>query len=187
MSLPHQNEEPMERHNPTLASTRVHVLDLCPKKASCFRFMFSSSIATPFMRLGYFTKFYPSCSTSRFALNGWPVCARPPASQSLRHRVELVRMSGDLGLGSGGLMLEWGSPGEEGVVPLGSAVRQLTSFVQPVDQLRWVGHVSGPAVRGCDDLAARSASVISFFPPQVDLLEAPDGGVEDEVLRLTAV
>ncbi|RWW41528.1 hypothetical protein BHE74_00052981 [Ensete ventricosum] len=32
-----------------------------------------------------------------------------------------------------------------------------------------------------DDLAARSASVISFFPPQVDLLEAPDGGVEDEL------
>ncbi|RRT56541.1 hypothetical protein B296_00040664, partial [Ensete ventricosum] len=50
-----------------------------------------------------------------------PVCARSPASQSLRHRVELVRMSGDSGLGLGGLMLEWGSPGEEGVVPLGSA------------------------------------------------------------------
>ncbi|RZS04560.1 hypothetical protein BHM03_00034913 [Ensete ventricosum] len=49
-----------------------------------------------------------------------PVCTRPPASQSLRHRVELVRMSGDSGLGVGGLMLEWGSPGEEGVVPLGS-------------------------------------------------------------------
>ncbi|RRT60698.1 hypothetical protein B296_00033037, partial [Ensete ventricosum] len=50
---------------------------------------------------------------------GVPVRARPPASQSLRHRVELVRMSGDSGLGLGGLMLEWGSPGEEGVVPLG--------------------------------------------------------------------
>ncbi|RRT47998.1 hypothetical protein B296_00045731 [Ensete ventricosum] len=47
------------------------------------------------------------------------------------------------------------------------------------------GHVDGPTVHGCDDLAARSAYVISFFPPQVDLLEAPDGGVEDEVLRLT--
>ncbi|RZS25485.1 hypothetical protein BHM03_00058690 [Ensete ventricosum] len=55
------------------------------------------------------------------ALVGRPVCARPPASQSLRHRVELVRMSGDSGLGVGGLMLEWGSPGEEGVVPWGSA------------------------------------------------------------------
>ncbi|RWV90366.1 hypothetical protein GW17_00047436 [Ensete ventricosum] len=52
---------------------------------------------------------------------GRPVCARPPASQSLRHRVELVRMSGDSGLGLGGLMLEWGSLGEEGVAPLGSA------------------------------------------------------------------
>ncbi|RRT40030.1 hypothetical protein B296_00029574 [Ensete ventricosum] len=61
----------MERHNPTLASTRVYVLDLCPKKASCFRSMFSSSMSTPFMRLGYFTKLYPSCSASRFALNGW--------------------------------------------------------------------------------------------------------------------
>ncbi|RRT39131.1 hypothetical protein B296_00025288 [Ensete ventricosum] len=29
----------MERHNLTLASTRVHVLDLCPRKAPCFRSM----------------------------------------------------------------------------------------------------------------------------------------------------
>ncbi|RZS05689.1 hypothetical protein BHM03_00036232 [Ensete ventricosum] len=50
-----------------------------------------------------------------------PVCARPPASQSLRHRVELVRMSGDSGVDSGVLMLEWRSPGEEEVVLLGSA------------------------------------------------------------------
>ncbi|RRT49150.1 hypothetical protein B296_00020970 [Ensete ventricosum] len=26
--------------DPTLASTRVHVLDLCPRKALCLRFMF---------------------------------------------------------------------------------------------------------------------------------------------------
>ncbi|RZS02428.1 hypothetical protein BHM03_00032480, partial [Ensete ventricosum] len=45
-----------------------------------------------------------------------PVCARPPASQSLRHRVELVWMSDDSRVGSGVLMLEWRSPGEEGVV-----------------------------------------------------------------------
>ncbi|RZR93850.1 hypothetical protein BHM03_00022434 [Ensete ventricosum] len=50
-----------------------------------------------------------------------PVCARPPASQSLRRRAELVRMSGDSGIGSGVLMLEWRSPGEEGIVLLGSA------------------------------------------------------------------
>ncbi|RZS21667.1 hypothetical protein BHM03_00054337, partial [Ensete ventricosum] len=49
----------------------------------------------------------------------WPVCARPPASQFLRHRAELVWMSGDSGDGSGVLMLEWRSPGEEGVVLLG--------------------------------------------------------------------
>ncbi|RRT52487.1 hypothetical protein B296_00022239 [Ensete ventricosum] len=30
----------MERHNPTLASARVHVLDLCLRKTSCFRSMF---------------------------------------------------------------------------------------------------------------------------------------------------
>ncbi|RWW48607.1 hypothetical protein BHE74_00045301 [Ensete ventricosum] len=30
----------MERHYPTLASTRVHSLDLCPRKAPRFRSMF---------------------------------------------------------------------------------------------------------------------------------------------------
>ncbi|RZS17545.1 hypothetical protein BHM03_00049714 [Ensete ventricosum] len=50
----------MKRHNPTLASTRVHVLDLCPRKAPCFRSMSPSSTLTPFMRLRYFTKFHPS-------------------------------------------------------------------------------------------------------------------------------
>ncbi|RWW84187.1 hypothetical protein BHE74_00007215 [Ensete ventricosum] len=50
-----------------------------------------------------------------------PVCARPLASLFLRHRAELVWMSGDSGDGSGVLMLEWRSPGEEGVVLLGSA------------------------------------------------------------------
>ncbi|RWW13286.1 hypothetical protein GW17_00023008 [Ensete ventricosum] len=30
----------MKRHNLTLASTRVHVLNLCPMKAPCFRSMF---------------------------------------------------------------------------------------------------------------------------------------------------
>ncbi|RWW41171.1 hypothetical protein BHE74_00053355 [Ensete ventricosum] len=70
-----------------------------------------------------------------------------------------------------------------------SAVRALAPPVYPVGYQRRVGHVGGPAVRGCDDLAARSAFVISFFPPppREDLLEAPDEGVEDEVLHLTAV
>ncbi|RZR91071.1 hypothetical protein BHM03_00019111, partial [Ensete ventricosum] len=53
--------------------------------------------------------------------NPGPVCARSPASQSLRHRVELVRMSGDSGVDSGVLMLEWRSPCEEEVILLGSA------------------------------------------------------------------
>ncbi|RRT68942.1 hypothetical protein B296_00026844 [Ensete ventricosum] len=30
----------MKRHDLTLASTRVHVLDLCPRKALCLRSMF---------------------------------------------------------------------------------------------------------------------------------------------------
>ncbi|RWW41673.1 hypothetical protein BHE74_00052833 [Ensete ventricosum] len=30
----------MEQHDPTLASTRVHVFDLCPRKAPCLRSMF---------------------------------------------------------------------------------------------------------------------------------------------------
>ncbi|RWV80022.1 hypothetical protein GW17_00058761 [Ensete ventricosum] len=30
----------MERHDPTLASTRVHALDLRPRKALCLRSMF---------------------------------------------------------------------------------------------------------------------------------------------------
>ncbi|RZR97292.1 hypothetical protein BHM03_00026447 [Ensete ventricosum] len=59
----------MKRHNLTLASTRVHVLDLCPRKALCFHFMFPSSTSNPFMRLGYFTKFHSSCSASQFALS----------------------------------------------------------------------------------------------------------------------
>ncbi|RZS05086.1 hypothetical protein BHM03_00035535, partial [Ensete ventricosum] len=31
---------------------------------------------------------------------------------------------------------------------------------------RRVGHVGGPAVRGYDNVVARSAFVISFFPPR---------------------
>ncbi|RZS03651.1 hypothetical protein BHM03_00033851 [Ensete ventricosum] len=51
----------------------------------------------------------------------WPVCAGSPASRFLRHGAELVRMSGDSGVGSGVLMLEWRSlVGEEVVLP-GSA------------------------------------------------------------------
>ncbi|RZS15521.1 hypothetical protein BHM03_00047356 [Ensete ventricosum] len=30
----------MKRHDPTLASTRVYTLDLCPRKAPCLRSMF---------------------------------------------------------------------------------------------------------------------------------------------------
>ncbi|RWV77417.1 hypothetical protein GW17_00061756 [Ensete ventricosum] len=30
----------MKRHDPSLAYTRVHILNLCPKKAPCLRSMF---------------------------------------------------------------------------------------------------------------------------------------------------
>ncbi|RZS08818.1 hypothetical protein BHM03_00039837 [Ensete ventricosum] len=46
-----------------------------------------------------------------------------------------------------------------------SAVQPLAPPVYPTGYLRRVGHVDGPTVRGCDDLAARSAFVISFPPP----------------------
>ncbi|RWV80252.1 hypothetical protein GW17_00058506 [Ensete ventricosum] len=59
----------MERHNLTLASTRVYFLNFYPRKALCFCSIFLSSTSTPFMLLGYFTKFHPSCSASRFSLS----------------------------------------------------------------------------------------------------------------------
>ncbi|RWW75665.1 hypothetical protein BHE74_00016300 [Ensete ventricosum] len=42
-----------------------------------------------------------------------------------------------------------------------SAVRSLAPPVYSAGYLRPVGHVGGPAVRGCDDLTTRSAFVIS--------------------------
>ncbi|RWV99937.1 hypothetical protein GW17_00037137 [Ensete ventricosum] len=61
------------------------------------------------------------CAEQAFAGPG-PCALGRPLRNHFRHRAGLVRMSGDSGLGVGGLMLEWGSPGEEGVVPWGSAV-----------------------------------------------------------------
>ncbi|RRT77436.1 hypothetical protein B296_00011203 [Ensete ventricosum] len=141
-----------------------------------------------------------------------PVCARPPASQSLRHRVELVQMGGDSGLGLGGLMLEWGSPGEEGVVLLGSAAgscREVGSGRFPTwgvptlpvpgrlyDNWRppynrstsYVGLATSAGQLSEGVMTWQPGRHLSYHssPPQVDLLEAPDEGVEDEVLRLTA-
>ncbi|RWW27697.1 hypothetical protein GW17_00007864 [Ensete ventricosum] len=68
----------MKRHNPTLVSTRVHVLDLCPRKAPCFRSIFSSSTSTPFMRLGYFTNATScgpgGCITASAPAKGYAAC-----------------------------------------------------------------------------------------------------------------
>ncbi|RWW86046.1 hypothetical protein BHE74_00005231 [Ensete ventricosum] len=73
-------------------------------------------------------------------MNKRPVCARPPASQFLRHRVELIRMSGDSGVGSGVLMLEWRSPGEEGVVLLGSFYSGCCGLFVPDDLTAFITH-----------------------------------------------
>ncbi|RWV91958.1 hypothetical protein GW17_00045712 [Ensete ventricosum] len=55
-----------------------------------------------------------------------------------------------------------------------SIVRQLASSVRPVDRLCQVGHVSGPAVRGCDDLTARTKNVIFRTPTERSVDEATD-------------
>ncbi|RWW78573.1 hypothetical protein BHE74_00013204 [Ensete ventricosum] len=144
----------------------------------------------------------PASKFAEQALAGSGPCAlaRPPRNL-LGTEWELVWMSGDSELDLGGRLLEWWSPGEEGVVQLWSAagsckkvgsgafivsavdhsylitllplwltiplsaVRALAPPVYPAGYLRRVGHVGRPAVRECDDLAARSAFVISFFPP----------------------
>ncbi|RWW54602.1 hypothetical protein BHE74_00038815 [Ensete ventricosum] len=121
----------------------------------------------------------PASKFAEQTLAGSGPCAlaRPPRGL-LGTEWELVWMSGDSELDLGGRLLEWWSPGEEGVVQLRSAagsckkvgsgrsaVRALAPPVYPAGYLRRVDHVGGPIVRGCDDLAARSAFVISFFPP----------------------
>ncbi|RZS13726.1 hypothetical protein BHM03_00045340 [Ensete ventricosum] len=42
----------MERHDPTLASIRVHALDLYPRKAPCLRSMFHLLCRLPSCDLG---------------------------------------------------------------------------------------------------------------------------------------
>ncbi|RWV98791.1 hypothetical protein GW17_00038340 [Ensete ventricosum] len=87
-----------------------------------------------------------------FAGSGPCALVRPPRGL-LGMEWELIWMSGDSELDWGGLAA--------GVVESGSAVRALAHPVYPAGYLRRVGHVGGPAVRGCDDSAARSAFVIS--------------------------
>ncbi|RZR95596.1 hypothetical protein BHM03_00024449 [Ensete ventricosum] len=58
------------------------------------------------------------------------------------------------------------------------------SYLCPTSFLRWVDHVGGPIVRRSDDVASKSLCVISFFPPEEDLLEVPDECAEDEDLCL---
>ncbi|RWW02297.1 hypothetical protein GW17_00034632 [Ensete ventricosum] len=87
----------------------------------------------------------------------------------------------------GGRLLEWWSSDRVEAPQLGSDVRSvdltcvrsavrplMPPYLHPTDCPRWVGHVGGPVVRGHEDVATRSTSVISFFLPREDLLEVPD-------------
>ncbi|RWV98894.1 hypothetical protein GW17_00038231 [Ensete ventricosum] len=72
-----------------------------------------------------------------------------------------------------------------------SVVRHLVPFVHPVDRSRRFGHVSGLAVRRCDDLAAGSDFALSIArvgsryrprTPPPDPADAADGDVESALL-----
>ncbi|RWW21867.1 hypothetical protein GW17_00013961 [Ensete ventricosum] len=81
--------------------------------------------------------------------------------EGLRRRA-WIAVEGAVGLGMAGR-------GATLVLRTSSAVRALAPPVYPAGYLRRVGHVGGPAVRGCDDLAARSAFVISLSMQSVDV------------------
>ncbi|RWW82783.1 hypothetical protein BHE74_00008732 [Ensete ventricosum] len=129
----------------------------------------------------------PTFKPAERAFAGSGPCALVrPSRGLLGTERELVWMSGGSELDLGGMMLEWWGPSEEGVVQprsvagsckkvgsgvrlqLGgadltcvrSAVRAPALPVHSTGYLCQVDHVSGPAVRGCDDLATRSAFVI---------------------------
>ncbi|RWW34012.1 hypothetical protein GW17_00001250 [Ensete ventricosum] len=114
---------------------------------------------------------------------------RNPRTGPTRTRAELVRMSGDSGIGSGVLMLEWRSPGEEGIVGVAdltcvrSAVRHLVSFVHPVAQLRWFGHVSGLAILGGKALYR----AIRIDPPVDQYVDRPLLGGTVEIDRRRSI
>ncbi|RWW19382.1 hypothetical protein GW17_00016570 [Ensete ventricosum] len=135
--------------------------------------------------------------------SSWDLARRPRQGEgtqcgSCNDQVRLASESAEqalAGLGPCALARPWSSRHGVGARPnvggadltcVRSVVRPLAPPVYPAGYLCRVGHVGGPAVRGCDDLAARLAFVISFFPSREDLLEAPGEGVEDEVLHLTA-
>ncbi|RWV81111.1 hypothetical protein GW17_00057503 [Ensete ventricosum] len=71
---------------------------------------------------------------------------------------QLGQMGDDPELGLGDRLLEWWSSGR-----LYDHWRP--PYLHPAGCPCRVGHVGGPAVRGYDDVTARSAFVISFFPP----------------------
>ncbi|RWW20559.1 hypothetical protein GW17_00015322 [Ensete ventricosum] len=69
LSLLYQNEGPIEQHDPALDSATVYVLDLCPRRSFVPSLYVLSPMSTPFIQLGHFTKFHPSCSTPQLALS----------------------------------------------------------------------------------------------------------------------
>ncbi|RRT57028.1 hypothetical protein B296_00024967 [Ensete ventricosum] len=60
----------MEQYDPTLSSTRVHVLDLCPRKAPCLCFIFHLLCRLPLCDLDTsLSSFHLSCFVPQFALS----------------------------------------------------------------------------------------------------------------------
>ncbi|RWW16328.1 hypothetical protein GW17_00019790 [Ensete ventricosum] len=112
----------------------------------------------------------PTFKLAERAFAGSGPCALVrPSRGLLGTERELVWMSGGSELDLGGMMLEWWGPSEEGVVQPrsvagsckkvgSSAVRALALPVHSTGYLCQVDHVSGPAVRGCDDLANNIAT-----------------------------
>ncbi|CAL9776443.1 unnamed protein product [Musa acuminata subsp. burmannicoides] len=67
----------MEQHDPTLASARVHVFDLCPRKALCLCSMFQLLCWLPSCGLGTSPSYTQVAPLLAFALSRWWP-SRPP-------------------------------------------------------------------------------------------------------------
>ncbi|RZR91683.1 hypothetical protein BHM03_00019865, partial [Ensete ventricosum] len=117
-----------------------------------------------------------------------PVCARPPASQSLRRRAELVRMSGDSGVGSGILMLEWRSPDEEGIVLLGSFYSGCCGLFVPDDLTAFMTHhaaapLAMPAVLVLGEMASSARPNSSNEIHDIDVVTAQNSYISPSLLH----
>ncbi|RWW44450.1 hypothetical protein BHE74_00049789 [Ensete ventricosum] len=73
----------MERHDLTLASTRVHVIDLCPRKASCLRSLFHLLHRLPSCGLDTLPKLLDSSICIELMMVLTPTISRVSPSMSL--------------------------------------------------------------------------------------------------------